>query len=322
MIDGDGDDATCSIIHEALGKYRSVLVVDESGIDGVVENRMAANRRDRTRLEYQPDAYGIGTDRTGRYVVVGTRAHRVIEAGNEVAGGRIPVVVLDFDQTHDVCVDPDQGVNELGALARKLFGVVCAAAFQVHERPADIVEAVIDGREVIENVEGGHRGGPVHGIGRQRAQIVIGVIRTHRRLYAIQAECEVQHSAHILHTVPAPEQVREIEDCTVRMNGRIRILAGAAVVERDAIELVLGFRLDRIRAGFEFRCRRQSTLGTQHDLAEAVEVEVFHDNERLREGNPHALGCFEVVHARHRQGKVCGAWQRVAAALDDDARSR
>ncbi len=106
------------------------------------------------------------------------------------------------------------------------------------------------------------------------------------------------------------------------MDRRVRVLAGATVVQGDPPQGVVDRLLDRLgRPGLEESRRLELTLRGEHDLAETVEVEELRYVEGLRDVDRHPLEGLVVVHGRHREGEN-GRCHRVPAGEDADRRHR
>ena len=83
------------------------------------------------------------------------------------------------------------------------------------------------------------------------------------------------------------------------MTGRVGVLHRATVVQGDGAKVygclrrLNGFGIVRIKVAGGLVQAVAPFLGQgQYDLAEAIKVEVFHDGQRLREGNVHAFHRF------------------------------
>jgi hypothetical protein len=84
---------------------------------------------------------------------------------------------------------------------------------------------------------------------------------------------------------------------------RVRVLALRGVVDDEAVEVVLRLEGRGVRAGGDdVRRLLEAATAGDDDLAEAAELEVLGDVERLGGLDEHALVLLEVVGARHRQG--------------------
>ena len=169
------------------------------------------------------------------------------------ADGAVVDVVLDLDQADDVGVDRRQRRDDLVALPVSSSGDVRAAALLVVVGPAD-APAVIDRREVVEDVEGGDLNVAAHRFRGGRPRVDSGVVGALRRLDAVEAERVVEYARHVGDGVATAEQVVQVEHRAVRVDRRVGILVGASVVERDPVERQLGGGRDGVRC--QARTRR------------------------------------------------------------------
>jgi hypothetical protein len=219
-------------------------------------------------------------------------------------------VVLDLDQADHVGVEPGDRVDDLRPLPRKLLGGVRAAAAQR--------------REVVEHVERSDLHVAADRVVLRRARVRGRVAGALRRLNPVEAEREVEHARDVLQRVAAAETVHEVERRSVRVDRRIRVLGVAPVVERDPAEQVV-LRQRRRLGGAGLVHRRRSELAAvgQHELVEAVEVEVLADRQRLVERDQHPLVWLPVAeggdgkrHLGRGHGPVAGADGEVGHAAD------
>ena len=111
-----------------------------------------------------------------------------------------------------------------------------------------------------------------------------------------------EHADGVLHGIAATEAIGQREGLAVRVAQHGGVLGALRVVQGDAAQAVgqgagvgRGARLVDGGAGegAGFAVERQC----KHDLAEAVVVEVFGDDQRLREAHQHALVAFRIVGA-------------------------
>ena len=183
-------------------------------------------------------------------------------------------------------------VNSSGLVA------VPAAAFYVIERAALVVQRVagrvIGGDEEVERVHRRHAQGAADRFRRSRARVRSSVICRAGGDDAVEAEVIAEHANRVLNRIAAAEQVGQARTAA-RSGGAGRgVLCALRIVKRDAAQGIGGgagigrrARLVNGRAGegAGLASQRQG----QHDLAEAVVVEVFGNHQRLREAHQHAF---------------------------------
>ena len=291
---------------EGLRERRAVPVVAKARIDARVEHGEAADRRHARGAVDHADADRVGADDAGVDVVVDARADDGVDPGDEIGHGHDACGVLELDQADDVRVETDERGDELRPLALELDALVRAAAFERELRSA-VVRAVVEAQEVVQHVQARDGDVAADRLGRGRTLVDGLVAAVERRLDAVAAEGLVDDAGDAGDDVAAAETVPEGELLAVAgVYGGVRVLRRAGVVDDDAATLVL--RGERVRrgTGLDDGGRRVETIPTlrretHHDLAEAVEVEVLADDERLHERHEHALERLEIVGGGERE---------------------
>ncbi len=134
------------------------------------------------------------------------------------------------------------------------------------------------------------------------AEVGGGVICALGGLDAVKAVGIIHDPGQVGDQAAPAEEVVEVEFQTVGVNGGVGVLVRAPVIQGDAAQ---GVRcvgcINFGRPGLIQGGRRGKALGCEHDFAETVEIEVFRDDQVLREGDQHALEAFEVFYIGNGQ---------------------
>ncbi len=116
------------------------------------------------------------------------------------------------------------------------------------------------------------------------------------------------HTGRVGRRVAATQGVRRAERLTAATaDDRVGVLAVEGVVDDQLVEVVLRLECDRLGTGRDdVGGLLQAAAGGHRHLAEAAELEVLGDVERLRHRHRHALVPLEGVGVGHRQRHLGG----------------
>ena len=183
--------------------------------------------------------------------------------------------------------------------------------------------ARVEGREVVEHVEGGHLQAAAHVVRLRRAQGWPGCSPR-----PASAGCGTGRSCSPTRrsrsATVSPPRKRLVRSKMLPLgcsagSGFCVVRPSSSVMRSSRLACGQGrsFRRSRFVDGRRLVLARRG----QHDLAVAVKVEVLGDVQRLREGDQHALVRLEIVQACHRQGER-GRGHAVAARADPELAQR
>ncbi len=132
MINHSCEDAPSLVIHKGLGQRRAVLGLSQIiGIHKFIAVQHSVSSRQGNSCWFVDESYldCIGTDDASIYIAISSRTNKGIEPIYQILNRCR--VVFNLDQADHIRVHGRQGGDNLRALASKLFGCICAAAFHV-----------------------------------------------------------------------------------------------------------------------------------------------------------------------------------------------